>query len=259
MKDRELAESRAEIERLNSEAELFGYEYDRAYAALVRMREALEPFAREAQLYDDMTDPGDNEWRPHRLPSKFTVRDLRRAREALDHAPSSEKGGDAPEQPSPVVALPASADTLERAAVRDAAMARYRYAIDWVAADSWDHCSECRARLEWARSSDERSKLSSDELAEIGKTYLAAEPALKSQSSPPSSDVAGELLAALEVFALLTPPDSMNDPDDMPLSDTPSSVALTVGDLRRARSAIAKARALESSPVPPSTPEPEHD
>lgn len=53
----------------------------------------------------------------------------------------------------------------------EVALDRYRYAVEWSAADSWDGCPECRARLEWARSLDDK-RLSVNEVAAIGKSFL---------------------------------------------------------------------------------------
>lgn len=50
---------------------------------------------------------------------------------------------------------------------------RYRYAIAWAAADSWDGCDDCRQRLEWALSMDPHDVMNGDEMAEIGKTFFA--------------------------------------------------------------------------------------
>lgn len=50
------------------------------------------------------------------------------------------------------------------------ALNRCRYAVAWSAADSWDGCHECRARLEWARSLDEK-RLTADELAAVAKLF----------------------------------------------------------------------------------------
>ncbi len=52
------------------------------------------------------------------------------------------------------------------------ALNRYRYAITWVAADSWDHCGDCRARLEWALAMDPGERLTQDQIAAVGKTFL---------------------------------------------------------------------------------------
>lgn len=67
---------------------------------------------------------------------------------------------------------------IEAAAKIDAlrkALDRYRYAKAWSSADAWDGCSDCRARMEWAASLDDGSRLSNDRIAEIGKTFLAGE------------------------------------------------------------------------------------
>lgn len=50
------------------------------------------------------------------------------------------------------------------------ALMRYRYAIGWAAADSWDHCGECRSRLEWASATD-LHPITSDQMAAVGKLY----------------------------------------------------------------------------------------
>jgi Lar family restriction alleviation protein len=78
--------------------------------------------------------------------------------------------GSGAQQSEPV---PSSSPTSEREKRLEEALDRYRYAIAWVGADSWDHCDECRARLEWARSMDGR-RLSDDEIAAVGKQYLGS-------------------------------------------------------------------------------------
>lgn len=77
-------------------------------------------------------------------------------------------------------AAPALISRLEvaeaRATAAEAALDRYRYAIHWMAADSWDveHSGgEARARCEWARGEDRGSNLDNDQIAIIGQTFLA--------------------------------------------------------------------------------------
>ncbi len=61
----------------------------------------------------------------------------------------------------------------EREVATEEALDRYRYAIEWVAADSWDHCVDCRERLAWARQMDGKH-LTADEIAAIGQKYLGS-------------------------------------------------------------------------------------
>lgn len=62
---------------------------------------------------------------------------------------------------------------LRAAARQDAeTLDRYRYAVSWVASDSWDWCPSCKDHLVWARSMDEGSYLSQDKLAAIGKGWV---------------------------------------------------------------------------------------
>jgi len=60
----------------------------------------------------------------------------------------------------------------QRIEALEAALNRYRYAVQWAAADSWDHCGDCRARLEWAKASDRR--LDANEMAAVGQQFHAA-------------------------------------------------------------------------------------
>ena len=74
-------------------------------------------------------------------------------------------------------AVTAAAELLSLSSERDRmaeALDRYRYAVEWVAADSWDHCSDCRARLAWARWSDGEA-MDPNQTATIGQIFLAAE------------------------------------------------------------------------------------
>ena len=57
-------------------------------------------------------------------------------------------------------------------------VARYRYAIDWIAADSWDSCSEGQDRLAWARQHD-LGQLSPAEMSDLAAKYLADRAELK--------------------------------------------------------------------------------
>lgn len=68
------------------------------------------------------------------------------------------------------------AEAKERALAADNArlrgdLDRYRYAVHWISADSWDWCPDCRSRLEWARSSDPDGQLSDNRAAEISKQF----------------------------------------------------------------------------------------
>lgn len=63
-------------------------------------------------------------------------------------------------------------ERLEAAARHDAeALDRYRYAIAFAAADSWDGGPDMRQRLEWARASDPGGNLTNDRVAEIGQIF----------------------------------------------------------------------------------------
>jgi hypothetical protein len=67
-------------------------------------------------------------------------------------------------------------DKFEReagiAARQDAeALDRYRYAVAFAAADSWDGGPDMRQRLEWARANDPGGNLTNDRIAEIGQTF----------------------------------------------------------------------------------------
>lgn len=64
------------------------------------------------------------------------------------------------------------------------ALSRYRYAIDWVASDSWDFCSECRDRIRWARQHDPIDRLSNDDMAAMAKKYFAETGAVLSPRKP---------------------------------------------------------------------------
>jgi hypothetical protein len=97
-----------------------------------------------------------------------------------------------------------AADEIERLRASlpragDEALDRYRYAIDWVASDSWDHCSDCRSRLAWARALD-GARLTADELAAIGQQYLKSE---RLTSEPPRT---GAKLTPPQVRAILADP-----------------------------------------------------
>lgn len=92
---------------------------------------------------------------------------------------------------------------------------RYRYAVDWLAADSWDGCSDCRSRLVWARQLDDK-RLTADELANIGREYLRHEgraylaqapdargKATYTTSSPPIEAVVEALREWLDAFEVI--------------------------------------------------------
>jgi hypothetical protein len=49
---------------------------------------------------------------------------------------------------------------------------RYRYAVIWASADSWEMSGEARSRFEWARANDPGGLLSNDKVATIGAEYL---------------------------------------------------------------------------------------
>lgn len=62
------------------------------------------------------------------------------------------------------------------------------YAINWTASDSWDSGRESRARLEWARDKIQRAlggRLDNNQLASIGKQFLAETGAREALSRPP--------------------------------------------------------------------------
>lgn len=55
------------------------------------------------------------------------------------------------------------------------ALARYRYAVNWIGADSWDFCSECRERIRWAAAldNDRHITMPPAEMSTLGRQFDA--------------------------------------------------------------------------------------
>ncbi|MBU6408057.1 MAG: hypothetical protein KGS44_13165 [Alphaproteobacteria bacterium] len=53
------------------------------------------------------------------------------------------------------------------------ALNRYRYAVSFLSADSWDMCGDCRDRLQWARGVD-GEYLTEDQMVKARDEFFAA-------------------------------------------------------------------------------------